>query len=129
MLDDVNFGHSLLTSSSRNMILEVLVAVVNSLHSAPLPGVPPGHGYWDWRRYGVAKHWVVDHSALQFFSGKLRFYLVVPVPGGVFLHVDQVSLSTAKTRLRCKQSALSPELSLHDRPGKPRDGRTSWGLP
>ena len=48
------------------MILEVLVAVVNSLDSAPLPRIPPGHGYWQRRRYGVAKHWVVDHPALQF---------------------------------------------------------------
>ena len=68
LFDDVNLRHSLLTGSSRNMILEVLVAVVNSLHSAPLPGIPPGHGYWDWGRYGVAKHWVVDHPALQFSS-------------------------------------------------------------
>ena len=80
MLDDVHFGHSLLAGSSRDMILEVLVAVVNSLHSAPLPGVPPGHGHRDWRRYGVAKHWVVDHPALQFFSCE-RFDPVVSVPG------------------------------------------------
>ena len=66
MFDDVNFRHSLLASSSRNMVLEVLVALINSLHSASLPGVPPGHGNRDWRRYGVAKHWVVDHPALQF---------------------------------------------------------------
>ena len=70
MLDDVNFGHSLLAGSSRYMILEVLVAVVNSLHSAPLPGVPPGHGYRDWRRYGVSQHWMVDHSSVEFSVGR-----------------------------------------------------------
>ena len=68
VLDDVHFRHSLLASSSWHMVLEVLVAVIDSLHSASLPGVPPGHGYGDWRGYGVAKHWVVDHSTLQFFS-------------------------------------------------------------
>ena len=81
MFDDVHFRHSLLASSSRNMVLEVLVAVINSLDSASLPGIPPGHGYRDWRRYGVSQHWMVDHSTLQLFSGELRFDLVVPVPG------------------------------------------------
>ena len=42
-------------------------AVINSLDSVPLPGVPPGHGYRDRRRYGVAVHWVVDHSCLESF--------------------------------------------------------------
>ena len=64
VFDDVHFRHSLLAGSSRHMVLEVLVAVIDRLHPAPLPGVPPGHGYWDWRGYGVAEHWVVDHSAL-----------------------------------------------------------------
>ena len=87
VLDDVDFRHSLLAGSSRHMVLEMLVAVIDSLHSVSLPGVPPGHGHWDWRGYGVAKYWVVDHSTLQLFSCQLRFDLVVPVPGRLFLHV------------------------------------------
>ena len=70
MFDDVNFRHSLLAGSSWNMVLEVLVAVIDCLDSASLPGIPPGHGYWDWRGYGVAEDWVVDHSALEFSVGR-----------------------------------------------------------
>ena len=70
VFDDVDFRHSLLAGSSRHMVLEVLVAVIDSLHSVSLPGVPPGHGHWDWRGYGVAKHWVVDHSGVEFCVGR-----------------------------------------------------------
>ena len=70
MFDDVNFRHSLLAGSSWNMVLEVLVAVIDCLDSVSLPGIPPGHGYWDWRGYGVAEDWVVDHSALEFSVGR-----------------------------------------------------------
>ena len=65
MLDDINFGHSLLPGSSRDVVLEVEVAVINSLDSVPLPGVPPGHSHRDGGRDGVAVHWVVDHSSLS----------------------------------------------------------------
>ena len=120
MFDDVNFRHSLLAGSSWNMVLEVLVAVIDCLDSASLPGIPPGHGYWDWRGYGVAEDWVVDHSALEFFTGKLRFDLVVPVPGGVFLHAVRVSRTRAKTGLR--------SLCMTDRESRETAG-TSWSLP
>ena len=58
----------------------MLVAVVDSLDPVPLPGVPPGHCHRDWRRYGVAVYWVVDHSCLELLDRLVRGDFIVPFP-------------------------------------------------
>ena len=64
MFDDVHLGHSLLSGGPRDVVLEVLVAVIDGLHSVPLPRIPPGHGHRHRGGDGVAVHGVVDHSRL-----------------------------------------------------------------
>ena len=80
MFDDVNFRHSLLAGSSWNMVLEVLVAVIDGLHSVPLPRIPPGHGHRHRGGDGVAVHGVVDHSRLELLSGLVRGDSAVSFP-------------------------------------------------
>ena len=96
MLDDINFGHSLLPGSSRDVVLEVEVAVINSLDPVPLPGVPPGHSHRDGGRDGVAVHWVVDHSAL---SSVGRHLGCVESRGGLTAAQDVQTDSTAGVAL------------------------------
>ena len=96
MLDDINFGHSLLPGSSRDVVLEVEVAVINSLDPVPLPGVPPGHSHRDGGRDGVAVHWVVDHSAL---SSVGRHLGCVESRGGLTAGQDVQTDSTAGVAL------------------------------
>ena len=62
------------------MVLEVLVAVIDGLHSVPLPRIPPGHGHRHRGGDGVAVHGVVDHSRLELLSSLVRGDSAVSFP-------------------------------------------------